>query len=149
MYLKFPFWIISLSIKVLEESAYLLLPYDHPGGEAKNQNSPSGHLLKAIIRSSESDLILPSARLRSCHKSNCMYCNKASPLCAPLSSPMYGNRDRASHAGQAFCLHVTYHTLPLTLDQRGRLSCDNQHTPFLLSPPPPCRPSEMFPGRSG
>lgn len=49
LYLKCPFQMMSLSIKVLGKSAYLPLPYDHLEGKPKTRTYPQGTYSKILL----------------------------------------------------------------------------------------------------
>lgn len=148
MYLKFPFRINSFKHRAsgkicLLASVFFMITWD---GKPKTQNLPSGHLFKDMIRSSELDLILPSARLWICYISNYAYSIK---LLLSVFIHLFKQRQAlrtglngkakshfSPYQGQTFCLHVTYHTLPLRPDQRGRLIVTSAHA-LPATPPPP------------
>lgn len=72
-------------------------------GKPKHWNWPSGHLFKDIIRSSELDLTLSSARLLICYKSNYTRCRKAPSVRAPWAHSFI-QRQGFSHRAPWPCL---------------------------------------------
>lgn len=147
MYLKFPVRINSFKHRVsgkicLLASFLFMITWD---GKPKTRNLPSGHLFKDTIRSSELDLILPSARLWICCISNYAYSIKLFSVLIHLFKQRQALRTGlkgkpksrfSPYQGQTFCLRVTYHTLPLRPDQRGRLIVTSAHA-LPATPPSP------------